>query len=192
MEIKVGDRIKCSDYFNDISLTEGTVVSIAERGDNDPDDFDQYLVKVEGLKFGHGLGREHWWFKRSQITPITDNKKEAATKLPHNYTPILPTEESERNQIPLCEGCLDYFPLALAEVAKVSLIGNQQHNPGEPMGWARAKSTDHANKILKHLVDRGTNDIDGTRHSAKVAWRALALLEEELEAERGVRSRGSK
>jgi hypothetical protein len=33
------------------------------------------------------------------------------------------------------------------------------------------------------LVEAGTIDTDGIRHSAKVAWRALANLEKELEAE---------
>lgn len=74
-----------------------------------------------------------------------------------------------------------YFPAALAAVSEVSLIGNEQHNPGQPMHWARGKSTNHADKIIRHLVDAGTLDTDGTRHSAKLAWRALALLEEELE-----------
>lgn len=97
----------------------------------------------------------------------------------------LPTEASERNAIPMADGLLYYFPAALAAVAKVSKVGNDQHNPGEPMHWARGKSTDHENKILRHLVDAGTVDTDGTRHSAKLAWRALALLQQELEREEG-------
>jgi len=30
-------------------------------------------------------------------------------------------------------------------------------------------------------MERGTYDTDGIRHSAKLAWRALALLQKELE-----------
>ena len=37
---------------------------------------------------------------------------------------------------------------------------------------------------MRHFVDRGTLDSDGVRHSAKVAWRALALLQKEIEKER--------
>lgn len=85
----------------------------------------------------------------------------------------------------MADGLLYYFPNALAEVSRVSKIGNDQHNPGEPMHHARGKSTDHANKIIRHLLEAGTMDTDGTRHSAKVAWRALALLQEELEREEG-------
>lgn len=97
----------------------------------------------------------------------------------------LPSDAAARNGYPMADGLLYYFPAALAAVAKVSKIGNDQHNPGQPMHWARGKSTDHENKIIRHLADAGTLDSDGTRHSAKVAWRALALLQEELEREEG-------
>lgn len=93
----------------------------------------------------------------------------------------LPTGREDRKNMPICSGVLDYFPRALAAIAEVSKLGNDQHNPGQPLHWARGKSVDHADCILRHLVDRGTLDTDGGLHSAKIAWRALALLEEELE-----------
>lgn len=107
-------------------------------------------------------------------------------------TVALPTDAAERKGIPLARGLLDYFPAALAEVAVVSKKGNDQHNPGQPMFHARGKSTDHADCIVRHLVDRGTKDTDGMRHSAKVAWRALALLQEELEADGAPMARGAR
>lgn len=97
-------------------------------------------------------------------------------------TGSLPSDAKERKAAPMAEGLLWYFPNALAEVARVSKAGNDQHNPGQPMHHARGKSSDHADCILRHLVDAGTIDSDGMRHTAKVAWRALALLQEELEA----------
>lgn len=97
----------------------------------------------------------------------------------------LPSDPASRKQHPITTGCLDYFPLALAEVARVSKAGNDQHNPGQPLHWNRTKSADHADCITRHLVQRGTLDSDGQRHSSKIAWRALALLQEELEAEAG-------
>ena len=96
-------------------------------------------------------------------------------------TGSLPTDAAARKAAPMAEGLLWYFPAALAEVARVSKAGNDQHNPGQPMHHARGKSTDHADCIIRHLVDAGTIDTDGQRHTAKVAWRALALLQEELE-----------
>ena len=97
----------------------------------------------------------------------------------------LSTDSQERKKYPLCTGLLDYFPDALAEVAHVSYVGNQQHNPGQPLHWDKTKSTDEADAMIRHFIQRGTRDTDGTRHSAKVAWRALALLQREIEAERG-------
>ena len=96
---------------------------------------------------------------------------------------LLPTDAQERKQIPIASGVLDYFPLAIAEVAKCSKAGNDQHHPGEPLFWDKTKSTDHADCIGRHLIDRGKFDTDGQRHSAKLAWRALALLQLELEEE---------
>ena len=96
---------------------------------------------------------------------------------------LLPTDAQERKQIPIVSGVLDYFPLAIAEVAKCSKAGNDQHHPGEPLFWDKTKSTDHADCIGRHLIDRGKFDTDGQRHSAKLAWRALALLQLELEEE---------
>lgn len=100
-------------------------------------------------------------------------------------TGSLPSDAAARKAAPMAEGVLWYFPAALAEIARVSKAGNDQHNPGQPMHHARGKSTDHADCILRHLADAGLKDSDGLRHTAKVAWRALALLQEELEREEG-------
>ena len=100
-------------------------------------------------------------------------------------TGSLPSDAAARKAAPMAEGVLWYFPAALAEVARVSKAGNDQHNPGQAMHHARGKSTDHADCILRHLADAGLKDSDGLRHTAKVAWRALALLQEELEREAG-------
>jgi hypothetical protein len=94
----------------------------------------------------------------------------------------LPTNSASRKAIPLVRGVLDYFPDALAAIAKLSVAGNAKHNPGEDLHWARGKSTDHADCILRHLIDRGKLDVeDGVSHTVKLAWRALALLQEECE-----------
>lgn len=96
-------------------------------------------------------------------------------------------DSAARKASPIARGLLDYFPAACADVARLSLIGNEKHNPGEPMHWAREKSTDQADCIVRHLIDRGTIDPeDGILHDTKVAWRALANLQlaiEKLRAE---------
>lgn len=96
---------------------------------------------------------------------------------------MLPKNAKERKDLPIATGVLDYFPNALAAIAAVSQAGNAQHNPGQPLHWDKSKSSDHADSLLRHLIERGTLDTDGMRHSAKVAWRALALLEMEIENE---------
>jgi hypothetical protein len=93
---------------------------------------------------------------------------------------------AERKQYPITSGLLDYFPDACAAVANISFKGSQKHNPGQPMHHNRGISMDHADCITRHLEERGTLDPEGNRHSAQLAWRAFALLQEELEGELGL------
>lgn len=95
----------------------------------------------------------------------------------------LPSGAKERKDIPVYSGVLKYFPRAIAYIAHVSKVGNDQHNPGEPLHWAKDKSTDHLDSCVRHLMDAGKTDKDGVLHSGKAAWRALANLETELEKE---------
>jgi hypothetical protein len=94
----------------------------------------------------------------------------------------LPTTAAERKQYPVASGFLDYFPDAVAAISHLSYVGNEQHNPGQPLHWARGKSADEADTMLRHFLQRGTVDTDGIRHSVKMCWRALAFLQKELEA----------
>ena len=96
-----------------------------------------------------------------------------------------PLTSEERKRCPLATGVLDYWPDALLAVANCSYVGNEQHNSGEPMHWAREKSKDHADCIVRHLAGRGTLDTDGVLHAAKIAWRAMSLLQLEIERMRG-------
>jgi hypothetical protein len=86
-----------------------------------------------------------------------------------------------RKQTPIFSGVLNYFPDAIREVAQCSFVGNEQHNPNTPLHWDRSKSGDELDALARHLLEAGTIDSDGIRHSAKVAWRALANLQKEIE-----------
>lgn len=99
----------------------------------------------------------------------------------HTAITTLPTTAPERKQLPIFNGVMRYFPDAIAAIAEVSRVGNDQHNPGQPLHWDRSKSTDELDALARHLLDAGTLDVDGIRHSAKVAWRALANLQKEIE-----------
>lgn len=92
-------------------------------------------------------------------------------------------DAQSRKETPVFSGVLNYFPDAIKAVAQCSFIGNEQHNPGTPLHWDRAKSGDEKDALVRHLLDAGTIDSDGIRHSAKVAWRALANLQKEIENE---------
>jgi hypothetical protein len=90
------------------------------------------------------------------------------------------TDAAERKGLPLFSGVIAYFPLALLEVARVSRIGNDQHNPGQPLHWARDKSTDQLDSACRHIADHAQGEVkdnDGSYHLAKAIWRLSAELQ---------------
>ena len=86
-----------------------------------------------------------------------------------------------RKNMPVFSGVLQYFPDAIREVSKTSWAGNEQHHPDKTLHWDRSKSGAELDALTRHLIEAGTIDSDGIRHSAKEAWRALANLQKELE-----------
>jgi hypothetical protein len=98
----------------------------------------------------------------------------------------LPTDSEARKVLPIASGVLDYFPDAFACLAKLAWAGNEKHNPGQVLHWSREKSSDHADCLMRHFLERGTLDADGIPHSVKVAWRALAMAQIELEELHGL------
>jgi hypothetical protein len=128
-----------------------------------------FLIRryFNGMKFGNAQnGRGH-----AQIG-YTQSARDCV------QLSVFPTDAAGRNEFPMYDGLLAYFPSALAGVSRVSKIGNDQHNPGQRMHHARGKSMDHANKIVRHLMEGEGEDIDGTLHADKLAWRALARAQE--------------
>jgi len=85
--------------------------------------------------------------------------------------PVFPDDAEERKRFPVFTGLLQYFPHACAAVAAHSYRGNEQHNPGEPMHWAKEKSIGDGNQIVRHLME---GDLEAA------AWRSLELLERKL------------
>jgi hypothetical protein len=89
-------------------------------------------------------------------------------------------DSAQRKEYPMATGLLDYFPDACAEISHVSFLGNQKHNPGQPLHWSRAKSADHSDCVIRHYTTR--SGLDGkVMHLAEAAWRALADLQIALE-----------
>jgi hypothetical protein len=94
---------------------------------------------------------------------------------------MITRDSQERKDAPVFSGVLAYFPDALVEVARLSKIGNDKHNAGEPLHWSREKSADHADCIVRHQLEFDRKDENGMFHAVMVAWRALAQLQLLLE-----------
>jgi hypothetical protein len=103
---------------------------------------------------------------------------------------MLPTDYAARKDLPLYTYLTQYHPDAIIELVKVSVAGNIQHNPGEPMHWARGKSMDQLNTAVRHVMDHGmgsvyddsepsevTERIGPVMHLAKAAWRLMAEMQ---------------
>lgn len=106
-----------------------------------------------------------------------------------DFAPPPPTDSQARKDTPVFSGVLMYFPDALQAVAQHSKRGNDKHNPGQPLHWAKEKSTDHADCAARHLIDIGPqwDQVDpetGSYHAVSLAWRALALLQTLLDKKR--------
>jgi len=185
MIFKIGDRVKVkptgpyanSDAYS-VAGWEGMIIA-SETLITEAYCYD-FLVEFDGIST--------WWLNKNDIVSFPKPFLSGMTAV----KTVLPTDAADRKKVPVGTGVLDYFPAALAEVAKVSYKGNEQHNPGQPLHWARHKSIDQSDTIIRHFLERGTIDpLDGMRHSAKLAWRALALLQLELEAEGAPIARGA-
>jgi hypothetical protein len=97
---------------------------------------------------------------------------------------FIPQDDQRRKDAPMFRGLLGYFPAALFEIASHSLESDRKHNPGSVEGptWSRAKSSDHPDCIVRHLIDAGVPGTPGRLyHLRALAWRSLAMLQEECE-----------
>ena len=182
--MKIGDKVKVKSEgpykWPESERALGKIGTVLNCDDTEP------LVKFADWHGGLGPDDNQWLIPLSDLVCVEPARNVASEK------PMFPSEAAERKKIPLGTGVLDYFSQALIEVARVSFVGNEQHNKGENLHWARAKSTDQADTIIRHYMERGKLDEDGMRHSAKLAWRVLALLQLELEAEGYPVARGAK
>lgn len=189
--MKIGDAVRVKITSTD-DLVRGHSGRIVQKGNEDEGywtvEFDYHLM---GL---WGDNNNQWYVNEYDLEPIV---VESAKK------PLLPTDSQERKKYPVCTGVLDYFPSAILEIARVSYEGNKQHNPGQPLHWARGRSTDQEDTTLRHTMERTvsedsnqtftlTRDIDGTYHMAKACWRLLATFQLLLEAEGAPLARGAR
>lgn len=139
---------------------------------------------LEHIQAGHGIGwpNEHL----PDVNPV--NIEPVGGRLLARFS------SAERKEYPVTRGVLDYFPDALTLIARLSWAGNEKHNPGEALHWARSKGGDNPDCIGRHLIERDGSDVielqDGRRieipHRVAMAWRALAELQLWAEKEYGL------
>lgn len=103
--------------------------------------------------------------------------KEVAAAAAKAFVPLRDATSAQRKMMPVTSGVLDYFPDAISMVALISFLGNQKHNPGEPLHWARGKSDDHVDCLGRHLLRREELDADGIAEFGEMIWRGLAALQ---------------
>ena len=115
-----------------------------------------------GLECGqlvvNGCGKP-WRGEYSKMREDHDALKDLSARARDHSSPVaepprrlLPADPKARKEYPIGEGVLDYFPDALAAVANVSYVGNQQHNPGQPTHWARVNPWITLTAYLRHLI----------------------------------------
>ena len=195
LKFEIGQRVRIN---RDASVERlwgkvGTIRALPQSSDL------RFGVQIDDFQTGHRLNGKikdtsGWYFDSEELDAldlaaeggygkIKPDPKIGIGGAPTRAT-TFPPDAAGRKKCPVASGVLDYFPDALIAVSQVSFAGNEQHNPGQPLNWARGKSQDQDDTIARHFLQRGTLDDDGQRHSAKLAWRALALLQIEIEQEK--------
>jgi len=161
-DFKKGDRVQVTSSGSPVYGRVGTVYHV--------DNGHTVSVHLDGMI----NSREDRWMLALDSVRKLENKVPTVPPLPDD-TMRLPVDSTERKQIPLVGGLLNYFPDALVAVARISKKGNEKHNPGKPLHWSRDKSTDHLECIARHLVDWDKIDPDdGEYHIDHLIWRACA------------------
>lgn len=82
-----------------------------------------------------------------------------------------------REKPPVFRGVLQYFPLALAEVAKVSAHGAEKYTWNTEWKRGEEKYLWYSDALMRHLLAAGRDEESGIPHEAHAAWNALARLE---------------
>lgn len=128
------------------------------------------------------LGRHHIMGLACPM-PNSQEFSKASTFTLEEKTVGLTTDAKARKNIPVYTGFVKYFPRAIAAVAELSRIANEQHHPGSPVHWDKSKSTDEKDALMRHMLDEALDvpvDTDDVLHATKLAWRAMANLERVL------------
>lgn len=149
-------------------------------------EYDRVEIHIGGVRFQGSLEGE---WKNEHVIVGPDGEQ---VSLPAGEPPVAgwrmyhADTSKRRKEQPVFTGFVQYFPAAMALVAELSRLGNEKHNPGQPLHHARGKSMDHGDCIVRHQatytdIDKETEMV----HAVAVAWRAMAQLQELAESQYG-------
>ena len=109
---------------------------------------------------------------RHQHTPEEfQAKAKAFMRQASEESKVFPEADEERAKYKVATFICEFFPHAIAELARFSYEMQAKHCPGQPMCWAKDKSIGDGNQLIRHLMDK---------EYTNVAWRGLELLERQL------------
>jgi hypothetical protein len=112
---------------------------------------------------------------------------------------LFPTDDKARKMLPVWKLITGYFPKALREMTKVSVVNNVRYNPDRDpadINWNRGLSRDQLGSSLRHMLESAVDGkvfeevpeeiakvtgIDRVYVLAENAWRACAQLELAIE-----------
>ena len=102
---------------------------------------------------------------------------------PAGLAPSVPGAKLDAGKAPIVSGLLQHFPLACAEVARVTAYGAKEYTW---LGWRSVPNgiVRYTDALGRHLAEPD-GSMDGKSkllHAAHVAWNALARLELLLQA----------
>lgn len=191
----IGDQIVCRDAAGTRGLIEGKLYTVMGRATcahvcvvNDFGVVEDYwrsrfrAARRAPCRRPHVASQGHALEPRMPDVALSASAIEFNAIKKRNAEFIDSLSSEQRKELPLTTGVLDYFPLALLGVAKLSKQGNDKHNPGQPLHWARGKSMDQDDTIGRHLLTRDLRGADGMDHDLNMLWRTLARVQLRMEA----------
>lgn len=173
--VEVGDVVEYIDHDAGGVSGRGEVRYIADTGNI-------YVTDERvswGQRFLSKIFGDEWW--KASVEPAP-----AVAGRPSDWRMYYDDSSQRRKDQPMFSGFLAYCPAAVALVSELSRLGNEKHNPGQPLHHARGKSSDHGDCLLRHqaaylAVDKDTAML----HAVAVAWRAMIQLQELAEQRYG-------
>ncbi len=133
-----------------------------------------------------GSKHEYEWGLPPDIEPETTLTKDIpAPAKPADWRMRYDNSSARRKEQPVAEGVLDYMPAAIRLAAELSRLGNEKHNPGQPLHHARTKSTDHRNCAARHIMDADVLDEFGLIEAISAFWRIGIYIQEKCERDYG-------